>query len=459
MKIAHRPIVGTPKLTQDWGDHQHERETHWTSLFYDLLLVAALNALAEPYEEFEDGKLVPIKHLWLESLLKFMAVIVPWNALNEWTSMFETESLAGHIYFFVHCFGIAATTQACVGDLSQNFRELATGMVLTRVGLIILWARPMVYLPRVRVHGFWRCVGQVLTIVLVSWGATFTGEDAYERFLKVLMVAMVAEILSMFSGAILDQKHRVPMHIMGFSDRVKESTMVIFGEAIFAIVLKPIHDDASDGSHLNYYAALLGTLWLIYSMALQEFHLHPEEEHHALRRSVVFGALWINTNVLKQIFLLGLSIGIKRIHLLTFAAPKNVVDAATIDLLVWGFSLTMLTVLLIRSYSFGFGRHPAPTDPAPLYWGKVTWWGILILSCWLPQIFKHTLMTHSLFQTPLNIVILFGAMMTGIILMEGVISNMVAAISIRVLQSPSSSKNDEEAVHSEATHLLVGELD
>ena len=125
--MPYRPVYEKPRLILDWGTEQHERETHWTSLFYDLLLVAALNALAEPFEEFDDSgentfegdgletnigkKLEPIKLLWLDAMLQFFAVVNPWNTLNEFTSMFEDESLIGHLYFFLHCFGYSMTMQ------------------------------------------------------------------------------------------------------------------------------------------------------------------------------------------------------------------------------------------------------------------------------------------------------------------------------------------------------------
>lgn len=43
--------------------------------------------------------------------------------------------------------------------------------------------------------------------------------------------------------------------------------MVIFGEAIFAIILQP-HSEAKEQTH--FYLALGSTLWMIYAMALQE---------------------------------------------------------------------------------------------------------------------------------------------------------------------------------------------
>ena len=461
MRMNHRPIVAKPRLTQDWGDHQHERETHWTSLFYDLLLVAALNALAEPFEEFEEetGELVPIRRLWGEAILKFAAIILPWNNLNEYTSMYSTESLLGHLLFFVHCFGIAATTQACVGDLSQNYVELATGMVLTRFGLIVLWARPMIYLPRVRVHGGIRLAGQVVSAGLVAAGAAFA--PSYGAFLRILVASNLTELASMLAPAFLSMRDRIPFHVMGFSARMNEITMVVFGEAIFAIVLRPFHDDSSGrAGAVHYYAALLGTLWLIYSLALQEFHILPEEEQHALRRSVLAGATWINTNVLKQVFLLGSSVGIKRIHLLTFVAPTDPVDDDTIGLLVWGFSLTLMAVVVIRSCSYGF--RPVPDIATPeLLRTQRAWWAVLILACAAPHAARLTLFPR-IGGAPINIVLALGTMMVGIILAEAVVLNRAADLEQEIEEQQAAAKpekhEDEEHVATEVSHLL-GELD
>lgn len=145
-------------------------------------------------------------------------------------------------------------------------------------------------------------------------GLTFTGPHAFERFRLVLIVATVWDLFSNLLMMGLKREDRLLIHIQSCSDRIKEVTMVIFGEAILAVTLRP---NSSAGSDSCFYAALVSTLWLIYSLALQENHLHPSVEDHALRRSITFGSLWYYTQVFKQTALLGASLGIKRAHLLT----------------------------------------------------------------------------------------------------------------------------------------------
>lgn len=465
--MPYRPVYEKPRLILDWGTEQHERETHWTSLFYDLLLVAALNALAEPFEEFDDSgentfegdgletnigkKLEPIKLLWLDAMLQFFAVVNPWNTLNEFTSMFEDESLIGHLYFFLHCFGIGATVASFAGELSENYRDLAIGMIIARVGLIILWVRPIRNIKRVRAQGLFRCADLLVTISILLYGLMRDQNRDYgfEEFRKILIISTIWEWMSVLSKFLLTGEQLLPIHIQSFSDRFKEITMVIFGEAIFVIVLRPFRSDESfPETHGDYYVALGSTLWLIYALALQEFHLHPSEKEHALRRSKLFGTLWYYTQQIKQVSLLGTAIGIKRTHLLTFAAPHQSVDSDTRNLLVWSISLTLLAVVLIRSYSFGFGRHPSKNDPLDIYCIKMAWWTILSISCGFPQLLSMTLL--KLYDTPCNIIISLGGMMSWIIFAEAFASTRVEAL-IKKCQLANTNANQDT---NETTHLL-----
>ncbi|CAB9511824.1 expressed unknown protein [Seminavis robusta] len=455
--MSFRPIFGIPRLTQDWGTEQHERETHWTSLFYDLMVVAALNAIAEPFEEAEEPEgeelrflqevqgstdgtdgtsdtvheqelflLTPIKHLWLCALLQFVSVVNPWNFLNEFTSMFEDESFIGHISFFVHAFGLAATTAGCVGELEENYKVLANGIILAKIGLLVLYARPLIYVKRARTHILVRAVSHCVNIALMLWAITCP----YETFRTLLIISSFWDWAGLFFLLALNKEQRIPIHIQSYADRIKEVTMVIFGEAIFAIILQP-YSEAKKQTH--FYIALASTLWMIYAMALQEFHILPNDDDHALRRSVVFGYLWYFTNFFKQFCLLGTSIGIKRAHLLMFKAPLQPIDQDTRRLIVWGLSMNMLSVQMIRSYSFGFGRHPNKDDPPKLYRLKVLWWTIMIVAVLAPQLVDFIILEHVSAQ-PLVVLISFGCLMSLVIMGEAAMSNLVAEHLRRLMQ-------------------------
>jgi len=389
--------------------------------------VAALNAIAEPFEESvepneeEEARfflLTPIKHLWVDALLQFVSVITPWNFLNEFTSLFEDESFVGHLSFFVHAFGMAATTAGCVGELDENYRVLATGIILAKMGLLIMYLRAVWCAQRTRMQVMTRCGAFAVNILLVSWGMQYS----FERFRVYLIAATVWDWCSILLVGFIKKENRLPLHIQSYADRIKEVTMVIFGEAIFAIILQP-HSEQKPETH--FYLALATTLWMIYSMALQEFHIVPNEHDHALRRSLVFGFLWSYTEFFKQVCLLAFSIGIKRAHLLMFKAPLQPIDQDTRNLLVWGLSTTIVSVILIRSYSFGFGRHPSKDDTPELYWLKTSWWACMVLSAALPQIINHTILEHYS-SRPHLVLVVFGGFMALTIMGETAVSNVVA---------------------------------
>lgn len=452
--MSFRPILGIPRLTQDWGDEQHERETHWTSLFYDLMVVAALNAIAEPFEEQEeeegDGSifvLAPIKHIWLDAILQFLSVVNSWNALNEFTSMFEDESFVGHISFFVHAFGLAATTAGCVGELEKNYRVLATGIIMAKVGLLVIYFRPIVCLARARTHMGTRAVAHIVNIVLMLWGMQFP----YDTFRNVLIVATLWDWVALLFLLGLTREQRLPIHIQSYADRIKEVTMVIFGEAIFAIILQPYSKRQPE---THFYLALGATLWMIYSMALQEFHILPNEQDHALRRSFLFGYLWYYTQFFKQFCLLGTSIGIKRAHLLMFQAPMEPIDPDTRWLIVWGLSMTMLSVVLIRAYSFGFGRQPSKDDPPTMYWLKTGWWTVMVVGVLAPQLIDHTVLEHYSAR-PIVVLITFGCLMSLAILGEAAMSNIVAGEMKKLMQEHCGDGDHDELTYLHSATLVA----
>jgi low temperature requirement protein LtrA len=450
--MSFRPIFGKPHLTQDWGEEQHERETHWTSLFYDLMIVAALNAIAEPFEEFEEENgesedspfvlLQPIRHLWLNALLQFLSVLNPWNGLSEYTAIFEDESFMGHICFFIHCFGLASTAAGCVGSLQENYQTLAIGIIITRIGLLILYARPFWYIPRTRIQSAYRCSCFVVVILLMLWGVTLD----FERFRVVLIAACIWDWMSLLLMVFLKKDQRVPLHIKHYTDRQKEVTMVIFGEAIFAVTLQS-KSRASPTSH--FYISLASTLWLVYSLALQEFHILPDTDDHALRRSFFFGLSWYYTQFLKQIFLLGASIGLKRAHLLTFVSPDSPIDDDTYNLMIWGISMTLFSVVLIRSYSFGYGRHPSKNDPKPVWTIKVIWWTALSVMCLGPQLVGNTII--AIYPRPLSSLVALGGMMAVIIVFEALVSNLAVICNQNYIAQLCTA--DAEAMVEELTYL------
>jgi len=242
---------------------------------------------------------------------------------------------------------------------------------------------------------------------------------SYESFRRALMFIIIWDMASIPMTLFLGN-NRLRIHVAQYADRVKEVTMVIFGEAIFSVTLK--HRVDAEGG-LDYYVALFLTLWLIYSLALHDHHITPSPDDHALRRSVPASLAWIYTVYFKQMMLLGTSIGIKRLHFLIWSNHHSV-DLDTQNLLLWGLSLTLLSIVAIRSYSFGWGRHPSPHDPPKLAAIKRFWWASMFLLSLIPLLVN---LMDSVF-TPLDAIPFLstlGVIMVAIIIVEAVLSNIV----------------------------------
>mmetsp|Transcript_15725 Transcript_15725/g.39137 ORF Transcript_15725/g.39137 Transcript_15725/m.39137 type:complete len:180 (-) Transcript_15725:121-660(-) len=144
---------------------------------------------------------------------------------------------------------------------------------------------------------------------------------------------------------------------------------------------------------------------------------------------------------MKQIFLLFASIGVKRAHLLTFVAPDEAIDQDTRNLVVWGISLTLFSVMLIRSWSMGYGRHPSKYDPRPLYWLKVGWWTVMGIGCLMPQLIGNTIM--KMYPQPLATLFSLGLMMFLIILFEAWASNTAAEFHKKLVMKQQDGEADE----------------
>lgn len=128
-------------------------------------------------------------------------------------------------------------------------------------------------------------------------------------------------------------------------------------------------------------------------------------------------------------------------------APEEPIDQGTYRLLVWGLSLTLLAVVLIRSYSFGFGRHPSKDDPPPLWRIKVAWWTALSVSCFVPQLIGLLVMRYR--PQPLSFLVSMGLTMFAIILFETYASNKTAEL----IMGFHNVGDNNERVHNELTYL------
>ena len=443
--MSIRPIWSKPTLVSEWEhDEQEERETYWTSLFYDLILVAGVSAISDPFsEKMESGEgasehhhaetsealLVSCAPLVENAILQFFMLTLPWSYLNEYTSTFQDESLVAHMAFFVHLFGFATTAAGCVGELETNYHHLAIGIIITNIGLMFLYLGPYIHIEKARSHLSFRMITAMVIIVITFFFTIFDKEEEdFESFRLVLYFIIVWSIVCHPLVVIL-KSERLRLHVAHFTDRWKELTMIIFGEAIFSITL-----EANSSKDWRYYIALLITLWIIFSLALTEFDLFPQPDDHALRRSLKFAILWNFTMIAKTIFLLGTSIGIKRAHSLVWGEQEHI-DADTRSLLIWGTSLTLFSVVLVRSYSFGYGRHPGPNDEPKLVFLKLLWWSLTSILAIGPLLMQGIISLLGFEPSPFVLLILLGVLLKIIVLVEAILSNTAAKMTNVELKS------------------------
>jgi len=432
--MSVRPIFTKPTLVTEWiDDDQEERDTYWTSLFYDLILVAGVGAISDPFNELmeegeknhpenlQSGLLVPISPLILNAIIQFSLLFIQWLYFNEYTSTFEDESLVGHIASFVYLLGLAMSVTGCVGELEEAYTMLAYGIIVSKIGLISMYIGPYLYIEKARSHLTLRCV--VALALLCITAISIYLDISFHWFRKIFIVLCILDILSF--PMIIFLKDRLRIHIANFTDRYKDLTLIIFGEAIFSIT---IQEAAPSRKIIENFGGQALTLWLIYSLALNEFNLYPKPDEHALRRSIIFAILWNVTMQVKTIFLLGTSVGIKRAHFLIWESEGNI-DIGTKNLLIYGISFTLFSVVFIRSYSFGWGRHPNVHDPPRIKALKYFWWfGLGSVSISPLFVEKFMLLQNYESITSLLVVKCLGILLALLTLLEAIISNLAAAM-------------------------------
>lgn len=432
--MSVRPIFTKPTLVTEWIDsEQEERDIYWTSLFYDLILVAGVGAISDPFNELmdEDTKesledftfecLVPISPLILDAIIKFSLLFIQWLYLNEYTSTFEDESIIGHMASFVYLLGLAMSVSGCLGELEETYITLAYGIIISKIGLILMNIGPYFFIVKARSHLALRSVTPLVIICITATAILL--HTSFRRFRDIFMLLCILDILSF--PMIIFLRDRLRIHIATFTDRYKDLTLIIFGEAIFSITLQEESPSRKVMENLTGQAL---TLWLIYSLALNEFNLYPKPDEHALRRSIPFAILWNVTMQVKTVFLLGTSIGIKRAYFLTWD-NKVELDIGTKNLLIYGITFTLFSVVFIRSYSFGWGRHPNVHDPPRIKALKYFWWFGLGSVSMSPLLLEKFMLTQNYETTSSLLVIKYlGILLAFLTFLEALISNLAAAM-------------------------------
>eukprot|EP00816_Leptocylindrus_hargravesii_P001460 CAMPEP_0196821094 /NCGR_PEP_ID=MMETSP1362-20130617/77802_1 /TAXON_ID=163516 /ORGANISM="Leptocylindrus danicus, Strain CCMP1856" /LENGTH=168 /DNA_ID=CAMNT_0042200169 /DNA_START=350 /DNA_END=856 /DNA_ORIENTATION=- len=123
----------------------------------------------------------------------------------------------------------------------------------------------------------------------------------------------------------------------------------------------------------------------------------------------------------KLVLLLGTSIGIKRVHYLVWADQEHV-DSDTQQLLIWGVSFTLFSVVLIRSFSFGWGRHPNAHDPPKLFLLKAFWWTFITVLSFGPFIMEKAILQADYDPTPIFSLYSLSILLTILNLLEAIVS-------------------------------------
>ncbi|CAM9579836.1 unnamed protein product [Chrysoparadoxa australica] len=227
--MSFRKFWIKPSLVSDWGEAQEERNAHWTVLFLDLILVAGVGACTEPVLKLgEEDPLSRIEAMEVaDFILKFSLLYWLWLFFNEFSARIHDESLVGSLYLFLFAFGVSWIGTGCTESVEDGFRSLAMGVCIGRLGLALLWIRPMVYIPRARRHSsIMLAVAFLVLLIVAPVAALPQATPSYAR--AALWSSVVLDIFTFVPLSWLGSDE-LPVHVEFADDRLKDGVMVVLG--------------------------------------------------------------------------------------------------------------------------------------------------------------------------------------------------------------------------------------
>jgi low temperature requirement protein LtrA len=233
------PIWSRPRMNQDWGHEQRDRELSWPELFYDLIYVVATKNLAATLSSGD----------WIDFLvfpILFTPIWWAWTFMNGYVTRFFQDDLAHRIFFFFQMLGVAAIVISVPHVLKDNgyFFIFVGGIFLMRSCLLVANLVTAVYLPRARFH----CITSIVHFCcgLMVWSGACLSTllwrgDAntlyYVQFAFTLVASLMEVtflLLYICIGTIFKLKG-VPVHVAHTAERYSNFVIIGLGESVFAI--------------------------------------------------------------------------------------------------------------------------------------------------------------------------------------------------------------------------------
>jgi low temperature requirement protein LtrA len=249
--------LSPPPLRTGDGHHRDERRASWLELFFDLVFVGAVGALAGALQD----------HPTLGTLARFALIFTPvwwlWIQLTFYADRHESDDTVYRGAFLVAmllCAGLAASApQALAGDTAG----FVVAFAAIRSLQLVLYARARRHLPVTR-----RLYGRYL-VFFGAGGALWLASLAVAPPLRYAFwgAGLLADAVGAL--AMLSPRRQVPLNSSHLADRFKIFVLIVLGESVTRLISAAAARPWSVPLAVVLAAAMLtlGALWVAWLWA------------------------------------------------------------------------------------------------------------------------------------------------------------------------------------------------
>ena len=261
---AETPLPETPGRQHWWQvpslrsdeDRNEERKVTWLDLFFDLVFVVAISALAH-----ELALTISLPGVTTFALL-FVAVWWIWIGATFYNERFETDGLDNRLLFFVLMLPTAGLALYASEGLGARYPEFVISYAVARAVTTFAWARAGYHVPRFRPVAIRLVSGFVLSIGIVLASIALEGTWRLVMFVAALLVDVGTPILTTRHNEALPSfsSRKLP-------ERFGLFTIIVLGESIVGTVAGIARE--ADPALASAIAGALGIalgfcLWWVY---------------------------------------------------------------------------------------------------------------------------------------------------------------------------------------------------
>ena len=202
-----------------------ERKVGWLELFFDLVLVILVAALAHTLDHHVDAKGIT------SYLILGVPVFMVWLGHTIYNQRFETNDISYRIFTFIQMLFIGAMALFMPHAMDTDGPAFALAYAAARAFLVILWLRAGAYVPIARPLTTFYAIGFGLSVLLFVISAFVPAETRTALWVVALFFDIATPLAS------LRLQHHLPrLDRHKLAERYGLLTIIVLGESLMVTV-------------------------------------------------------------------------------------------------------------------------------------------------------------------------------------------------------------------------------